>query len=49
MRLDREVSEYLTEIGDGYAHASMQRPLDMNVMNAYTEEYGDPPFGREST
>ena len=37
-----EVHEYLPEIGTGYATASVQDVLDMNVINDYSEDYSDP-------
>jgi CubicO group peptidase (beta-lactamase class C family) len=40
--LNRSVSEYLSEIGSGYAGASVQQVLDMNVSNDFTEDYHDP-------
>ena len=38
----RQVKEYLPEIGSGYATASVQDVLDMNVINDYSEDYSDP-------
>ena len=46
------VSTYLPEIGTGYAAATVQDLLDMNVVNDYTEDYGDADasvFVQEST
>ena len=40
--LNRSVAEYLPEIGSGYAQASLQQVLDMNVSNDFTEDYHDP-------
>lgn len=36
------VRAYLPWIGSGYAEASVQDVLDMNVANDYTEDYADP-------
>ena len=38
----KQVQEYLPEIGTGYATASVQDVLDMNVINDYSEDYSDP-------
>ena len=38
----RRVAEYLPEIGSGYATASVQQLLNMDVANDYTEDYDDP-------
>ena len=40
--LAREVRHYLPDIGSGYAAATVQDVLDMNVANDYSEDYGDP-------
>jgi len=40
--LAREVDHYLPDIGTGYARATVQDVLDMNVANDYSEDYGDP-------
>jgi len=40
--LGRAVSHYLPDIGSGYAAATVQDVLDMNVVNDYSEDYGDP-------
>jgi CubicO group peptidase (beta-lactamase class C family) len=40
--LGARVSEYLPEIGSGYAAATIQQVLDMDVVNAYSEDYTDP-------
>lgn len=40
--LKRRTSEYLPRIGGGYAEASVQQLLDMNVVNGYVENYADP-------
>jgi CubicO group peptidase (beta-lactamase class C family) len=36
------VPNYVPEIGSGYADATVQQVLDMDVVNAYTEDFGDP-------
>ncbi len=38
----RKVKEYLPEIGSGYAEATVQQVLDMDVANDYTEDFTDP-------
>jgi CubicO group peptidase (beta-lactamase class C family) len=38
----RRVQEYIPEIGSGYATASVQQLLNMDVANDYTEDYDDP-------
>ena len=40
--LDKNVGEYLPEIGSGYFSARIQDVLDMNIENDYTEDYNDP-------
>jgi CubicO group peptidase (beta-lactamase class C family) len=40
--LNRSVAEYLPGIGSGYAEASLQQVLDMNVFNDFAEDYHDP-------
>ena len=40
--LSTPVKQYLPEIGSGYAEATVQQVLDMDVMNDYTEDYSDP-------
>jgi len=40
--LGRPVSHYLPDIGAGYATATVQEVLDMNVINDYSEDYRDP-------
>ena len=42
LSLDKKICFYLPEIGSGYAGASLQDVLNMNVINAYTEDYTDP-------
>lgn len=39
--LGATVDRYLPEIGSGYAAATVQQVLDMNVLNDYTEDYAD--------
>jgi CubicO group peptidase (beta-lactamase class C family) len=40
--LNAAVKTYLPEVGSGYAEASVQQVLDMNVVNTYIEDYSDP-------
>jgi CubicO group peptidase (beta-lactamase class C family) len=40
--LGRPVARYLPDIGSGYAAATVQDVLDMNVINDYSEDYSDP-------
>jgi CubicO group peptidase (beta-lactamase class C family) len=42
LELGREVRHYLPDIGSGYATATVQDVLDMNVVNDYSEDYSDP-------
>ena len=37
--LNKKVSYYLPKIGSGYATAKLQDVLNMNIVNAYTEDY----------
>lgn len=39
---ERRVREYLPEIGTGYAEATIQQVLDMDLVNDYDEDYTDP-------
>ena len=39
INLAKKVSYYLPKIGSGYANAKVQDVLNMNVINAYTEDY----------
>jgi len=39
--LTKQVSDYLPEIGSGYATATVQDVLDMNVVNNFVEDYTD--------
>lgn len=43
--LARKVKTYLPEVGSGYAEASVQDVLDMNVVNDFSEVYSDPLCG----
>jgi CubicO group peptidase (beta-lactamase class C family) len=43
--LSRPVGHYLPDIGSGYAPATLQDVLDMNVVNDFSEDYSD-PFAR---
>ncbi len=40
--LSRRIEHYLPEIGSGYASATVQQALDMDVVNDYTEDFADP-------
>jgi CubicO group peptidase (beta-lactamase class C family) len=40
--LNRRIAEYLPEIGSGYANATLQQVLNMDVMNDYSENFADP-------
>ena len=42
LSLDAQVRDYLPDIGSGYAKATVQSLLDMNVDNDFTEDYADP-------
>ena len=42
IELNKKVSDYLPNIGSGYASATIQDVLDMNIQNAYSEDYTDP-------
>jgi len=37
--LERPVSQYVPEVGSGYATASVRQVLDMDVLNNFTEDY----------
>ena len=39
--LSRTVGSYLPDIGSGYAGATLQQVLNMDVVNDYTEDYAD--------
>ncbi len=40
--LSKKVREYLPEIGSGYAEATLQQVMDMDVNNDYSEDYCNP-------
>jgi len=40
--LSKKVKDFYADMGSGYAEATVQQVLDMNVVNDYTEGYGDP-------
>jgi CubicO group peptidase (beta-lactamase class C family) len=40
--LSNKVKDFYPDMGSGYAEATVQQVLDMNVVNDYTEGYGDP-------
>ena len=40
--LEKTISEYLPDIGSGYANASLQCVLNMDIQNQYSEDYLDP-------
>jgi CubicO group peptidase (beta-lactamase class C family) len=40
--LSRKVADYIPEIGSGYAQATLQQVLNMDVVNDYTEDFADP-------
>jgi hypothetical protein len=40
--LEKTISEYLPDIGSGYANTSLQSVLNMDIQNQYTEDYLDP-------
>ena len=42
INLKDKISKYLKNIGTGYAEATIQDVLDMNIQNAYSEDYTDP-------
>ena len=42
LSLDTKVSDYLPDIGTGYANFPVQRLLDMSVNNNFSEDYFDP-------
>ena len=42
INLNKKISHYLPDIGSGYAAATIQDVLDMNIENAYSEDYTDP-------
>ncbi len=42
INLSEKVAAYLPEIGSGYATATVQQVLNMDVANDYSEDYADP-------
>lgn len=40
--LNQKVVDYLPEIGSGYAQATVQQVLNMDLMNNFNEDYSDP-------
>ncbi len=46
VELDRKVAHYLPEIGTGYADATVQQVLDMDVVNNFDEGY-DAPYSAD--
>ena len=42
INLNKKISDYLPDIGSGYASAIVQDVLDMNIENSYSEDYTDP-------
>lgn len=40
--LAAKVADYIPEIGSGYARATIQQVLDMDVVNVFNEDYDDP-------
>ncbi len=40
--LQSRIGDHLPEIGSGYAGASVQDVMDMNIVNDYAEDYSDP-------
>ncbi len=42
INLNHKISKYLPNIGTGYYKATIQDVLDMNIENAYSEDYTDP-------
>jgi len=40
--LSTKVKQHIPEIGSGYAEATVQDVLDMNIVNSYDEDYSDP-------
>ena len=41
MDLEKPVSEYLPNVGSGYADSTVQQVLDMAVRNSFVEDYSD--------
>ena len=42
INLNKKISYYLPQIGTGYASATIQDVLIMNIVNSYSEDYTDP-------
>ncbi len=42
VELDAKVANYIPEIGSGYAAATIQQVLDMDLVNVFNEDYDDP-------
>lgn len=42
VELSRPIRHYLPEIGSGYADATVQQVLNMDVVNEYSEDFSDP-------
>ncbi|WP_189521982.1 MULTISPECIES: serine hydrolase [unclassified Mesorhizobium] len=42
VNLDERIGTYLSEIGTGYAQATVKDVADMNVANDFSEDYSDP-------
>jgi CubicO group peptidase (beta-lactamase class C family) len=40
--LSKKINSFYPDMGSGYAEATVQQVLDMDVVNEYTEGYGDP-------
>jgi CubicO group peptidase (beta-lactamase class C family) len=40
--LSRTIAHYIPQIGSGYAKATLQQVLNMDVVNDYTEDFADP-------
>jgi hypothetical protein len=40
--LSKKIKSFYPDMGSGYAEATVQQVLDMDVVNDYTEGYGDP-------
>jgi len=40
--LSKKIKSFFPDMGSGYAEATVQQVLDMDVVNEYTEGYGDP-------
>jgi len=40
--LSKKIKSFYPDMGSGYAEATIQQVLDMDVVNDYTEGYGDP-------